>query len=297
MNARAALGAILAGSCMLWGAPRVAGAQEHHRRRHHHQHGDPPPPTGTPSTAPVPGPPTAAPPTEGSAVADPGMPVPQLVTTEPMTADVGPNPDPESIDGVREWASRQPLPAWATAPVVVRRWHASVAISGGYGLALGSDVLGLLWAGAVQSDPGFSGPAARLEAGAVRGPLILGISFPVFVSLGGGSDVPAVRPTLLGGAEAKFAYTFGLGRHVFLGPQISAGMTLVFVGAAVDAQGVAHRVSSVACPSGEATLLVSERLSGHLRLEQTVGVRAVLSEFLGGVAATAVFQLGIRYVL
>jgi len=202
--------------------------------------------------------------------------------------------DAETIAGLTRWAESQPMPEGAERAIPVTRWHGFLGVGGGYGIPFGSDVLGLQSVGVAAEDPGFAGFQARIDGGVMVGPWSFGLSLPVFHTPG--SDAGLGAATLLG-VEAQVRFTLRLGRVMGLGLQLSGGPSVVRTEAAIDADSVAQRLDAYLIPSGEAALVVSERLGGHWRLEQQLGVRAYRTEFLDGVQPILSLQIGVRHVL
>lgn len=244
-------------------------------------------------------PPAVATPTS-AAVRQSPRPVraPTVTATIAARPHVAPAPEvePAATRGALQWATHQPQPAWAASTVFVSRWHAFVGMNAGYGRALAADVFGLQYAGATDTDPGFSGVLGGLDVGLADGSWDFGVSVPLLFVPGGGADAPEIGSASFGGAEARVGYTLDLGGHIGLGAQLGGGFTLAFVDAAVDRQLVAHRLSPYAIPTADAALKMSERVMGHLFLEQSAGVRVLVSEFVDGFLPLLTVQAGVRYV-
>ncbi len=243
---------------------------------------------------------TSAPPTSATpATTEPVVAAPGPAPTVPSTTatDATDDIDAETLEGARRWAAAQPLPEADARITRVSRWHAYAGLAGGYALPLNSDVLGLQAVGVTEEDTGFDGLTLRLDGGALYGPWSFGVSLP-FSMLGGvNGNVPPISATMLAGAEAHLRFSWPIGSVLAIGAQVSGGATLVFTDVAIDAQRVANRLNGHLVPTGEAALVVSQRLGGHFRLEQQIGARMYSSTFFNGNAALISLQLGIRYVL
>ncbi len=220
-----------------------------------------------------------------------GPPAPESgIATSADTAAI----DAATLASLTRWAETQPLTEGAERAITVTRWHGFLGIAGGYAIPFGGDVLGLQSIGVSAEDPGFAGFQARIDGGVTYGPWSFGLSLPVFHTPG--SDAGLGAATLLG-VEAQVRFTLRLGRIMGLGLQLSGGPSVVRTEAAIDADSVAQRLDAYLIPSGEAALVISERLGGHWRLEQQVGIRVYRTEFLDGYQPILSLQIGVRHVL